>query len=341
MYSHVMTGHDLWRKAYPAAGADRARREAQILRVAAHPGIVELRGVAEEPDGSVVLSLSRLPGPDLTTAMPETPALGTALAAAVGAVVADLHAVGIAHGALEREHVVLDADGAPVLCGFGDAVLDADSQARRADVAGLIRLASTLIPGGTGSAAGRKVNRAIRRCRSADAVARRLAEIAPRLNPAEAASRPASRSRVVRIVFAVAAIVAVGGAWWALGRPSPRAPVVSASSASCPVVDAGCAPVASRGGVIKVGSARFQAGTSGDVVVLGRWRCTPIGLPAVLRPSTGQVWVFDRWPTGVAGVPGRLVGTVTDAASLRVVAGRCDRIEVVRAGALAPVRLTP
>jgi hypothetical protein len=78
------------------------------------------------------------------------------------------------------------------------------------------------------------------------------------------------------------------------------------------------------------------------VVVLGRWDCGPVGLPAVLVPSDGEVWAFDRWPTAAAAVAGRPIGRIPDAATLVVVpaANGCDRLTVVRHRG-APIQLQP
>jgi hypothetical protein len=78
---------------------------------------------------------------------------------------------------------------------------------------------------------------------------------------------------------------------------------------------------------------RYLVGDPGDVVVLGRWRCDSIALPALLRPQTGELWAFVAWPTPDHGVPGQLIANhLREAWGLRVLVGAsgCDRIEVER-----------
>ena len=55
-------------------------------------------------------------------------------------------------------------------------------------------------------------------------------------------------------------------------------------------------------GILSTDAGRYRIGSPGDTVVLGRWDCGPIALPALLHPGTGQVWVFDRWPVDGADV---------------------------------------
>jgi hypothetical protein len=87
--------------------------------------------------------------------------------------------------------------------------------------------------------------------------------------------------------------------------------------------------------VLTTATGRYLLGEPDDVVVLGRWRCGSIALPAVLRPVTGQLWAFVAWPAAGQGVPGQLVASNLRAAwSLRVLVGPsgCDRIEIERRG---------
>src|SRR5437588_6714281 len=88
--------------------AARLRREADLLDVAMHPGLVD---AIEFVDG---------PGPVLRTAyVGESLAGGPAIAvdevagvvAAVATTLADLHGLGLVHGAVIPSHVLLDDDG--------------------------------------------------------------------------------------------------------------------------------------------------------------------------------------------------------------------------------------
>jgi hypothetical protein len=87
--------------------------------------------------------------------------------------------------------------------------------------------------------------------------------------------------------------------------------------------------------VLTTATGRYLVGEPDDVVVLGRWLCDSIALPAVLRPDTGELWAFATWPTSSRGVPGQLVAKqLLGAWSLRVLvrASGCDQIEVERRG---------
>jgi hypothetical protein len=99
----------------PAASwRDRAtlRREGRLLARVAGDGVVELLDVLEARGRTalvlafVATDLGRHPDVDLG------PLAGT---------VDRLHRLGVTHGALCPDHVLLTADGRPVLCGFGAA----------------------------------------------------------------------------------------------------------------------------------------------------------------------------------------------------------------------------
>ena len=106
------------KKAAEAAQAVRIRREAELLAHARLPGVVELvalEGGADDP----VLVTARVEGTDLSRLSPLSVEEAAGVVAAVGAVVADLHDLGVVHGSLGPDHVVVRPDGRPVLCGFG------------------------------------------------------------------------------------------------------------------------------------------------------------------------------------------------------------------------------
>jgi hypothetical protein len=99
------------------SSAGRVHREAELLAAARHPGVVELVGVegsAERP----VLVTAPVDGPTLAAfgALDVEEAAG--LMAALASTLADLHDLGIVHGSVDADHVLVGSDGRPVLCGF-------------------------------------------------------------------------------------------------------------------------------------------------------------------------------------------------------------------------------
>ena len=93
------------------------RREVEVLRAVRHPGVVELVAVEEGPEGPTMLtapadapSLARLANLSLEEV--------AGVVAAVASTLADLHDLGIVHGGLTAEQVLVAADGRPVLRGF-------------------------------------------------------------------------------------------------------------------------------------------------------------------------------------------------------------------------------
>jgi hypothetical protein len=105
-----------------AAGpeADRLRDEAATLRLAAHPGVVQLIGLDEDDDGGVGLRLAVAGTRTFADLRTDLVAAARALAG-LATTVADLHDLGLVHGRITADHVVLDGAGRAVLCGFADA----------------------------------------------------------------------------------------------------------------------------------------------------------------------------------------------------------------------------
>ena len=109
---------------YKRAGTadERARlaHEAVVLRRVAHPGVVQLvRTEGGDPPSALVLRTQS--GGDLAGLGVQPGAVIAGLGAALATTVADLHAVGFSHGAIEAAHVLLDECGRPVLCSLGRA----------------------------------------------------------------------------------------------------------------------------------------------------------------------------------------------------------------------------
>ncbi|MDQ4070553.1 MAG: hypothetical protein M3203_13940, partial [Actinomycetota bacterium] len=106
-----------------AEEADRLQREASQLEAARHPGVVELVGVDGHGVGAILLT-AHVDGPTVAKVgrLPLEESAG--LLAALATTLADLHDLGLVHGAVSPEHVLVGAGGRPVLCslGYGGAV---------------------------------------------------------------------------------------------------------------------------------------------------------------------------------------------------------------------------
>jgi len=131
-----------------AAGGERIRAEAELLAAARHPGLVELVGVEGSTERPALVTVL-VDGPTLASPMALTVEEVAGVVGAVAATLADLHELGIVHGAVLPEHVLLGSDGRPVLCGFGSAgrVGEDDERHPATDVAALGRLLRRLATG--------------------------------------------------------------------------------------------------------------------------------------------------------------------------------------------------
>ena len=108
------------KRAVTDQGMARLRHEAEVLDTVRHPGVAELVELVEDAH-AVELRVSAIPGPSLAEADPLGVEEIAGVMAAVTATLADVHALGYVHGAVEASHVVLAPDGRPVLCSFGSA----------------------------------------------------------------------------------------------------------------------------------------------------------------------------------------------------------------------------
>lgn len=135
---HRNAEHDVWLARAPDGGApvvvkrcaragdpQRSRsllREGDVLARLSHSNVIELIGMVDDPPGHMLV-MAPIAGGSLRDLLDEQ---GTLTAGAVVAVldgVADavgyLAGLGLIHGALRPDHVLLAADGHPVLIGFG------------------------------------------------------------------------------------------------------------------------------------------------------------------------------------------------------------------------------
>ena len=101
-----------------AGHAARLRRQGELLAIAQVPGVVRLV-TREGPPHDPVLVTARVDGPDLARGPQLVVEEVAALVIELAGTLADLHELGVVHGAVLAEHVLLSSDGRPVLCGFG------------------------------------------------------------------------------------------------------------------------------------------------------------------------------------------------------------------------------
>jgi len=101
-----------------AEEAGRLKREAELLEAARHPGVVDLVGVDGSGMGSMLLT-AHVEGPTLAAVGPLPLEEAAGLLAALATTLADLHDLGLVHGAVCPEHVIVGPGGRPVLCSFG------------------------------------------------------------------------------------------------------------------------------------------------------------------------------------------------------------------------------
>ena len=136
-----VTGLEVVKAATTVADRCRLAREATLLHRAAHPGVVEIDG---EVPGELRL---RYRGTPLAMLEPLPADQATAFVRVVAETLADLHQVGIAHGRIRADHVVIDEGNRARLCGFADAA-EATDESRAADVADLGGLLEQLLERG-------------------------------------------------------------------------------------------------------------------------------------------------------------------------------------------------
>ncbi len=194
------------------ASATALQHEARMLGRVRHPNIVELVAAPDQDDPSLITALA---GSDDLAVRPPTDIAGARSALrSMAATLADLHAMGFAHGAVGAEHFVSGPGGRLTLCSFRRAreVSNADSAGCAADgrsLAGVIRWWLATI----------QSTRADRR------IAAQLAEVADALESAE----PPPLSRVVAMLDAPRRQAARTPAWRrprrvaAAERPAPSA----------------------------------------------------------------------------------------------------------------------
>ena len=108
-------------KQVPAERAGEIEREAEMLKRLDHPGLVRLVDIVETADGGRALHTEFVSSDTWATRPLTEPTERAAAMAALAAVVADLHQLGVAHLQLIPPHVLHGDNDRPVLCGLTQA----------------------------------------------------------------------------------------------------------------------------------------------------------------------------------------------------------------------------
>jgi serine/threonine protein kinase len=108
------------------AGAGALAHEAAILGEVRHPGVVELVGLHGSAD-HLVLATAMAGVHTAATAPGLSPSRAVRAVGQLASAVAHLHRVGLCHGRVTPDHVVMDPAGRVRLCGFGLAAPATDS----------------------------------------------------------------------------------------------------------------------------------------------------------------------------------------------------------------------
>ncbi len=345
------------KQAETPADRERLRSEAGVLTAVAHPGVVRLIRTEGDPPNELVFGW--VDGSDFTGLEIGSQDVLAGIGAAIATTLADIHDLGLVHGAVSPVHVLIDGAGRPVLCGFG-AARRPSSPAQLAELAGddtaaLARLLLTRLS----TSADARVRTTLRvaagqrgRSRRGDArwLARELIRRVPgarlpevgvpteTLADTDRLDLPTPRWPPPRWIARamVAAVIAVGiGVAVVTLRPARSARPPRAAVAQCAVVDRSCRPVAWPDGVIATGQGHFRVSAPPrSIVVLGRWDCDGEALPAIAETSTGSVWLFDSWPGPGQSRAARLVAQVREVSGLAVIptSAGCDLLRITRTG---------
>jgi tRNA A-37 threonylcarbamoyl transferase component Bud32 len=313
---------------------ERLRAEAEMLRRAAHPGVVPLASYRDLEDRTE-LATARIDGQNLAFSPPADAATAVSYAAAIASTVADLHQLGIVHRRLTADHVLVDPSGRPILCGFAEATTGDPETDLRA-LGALFELLAGSVPA-TSNRDARVVRRLLAlaeraRGESPPPTAAALAEAAGRLASrtfglAPGRGRPlrdrfGTRRRKANAIVTIAglAVLALGGRVRITAGPSALAPAATTTTreAARSATTTAALPTTSTGGPkhVEAGGARFEIGREGDVVVFGDWDCDGEPGAALLRPATGAIYMFDVLATPGSNIEGRPIAQIEGAQTL-------------------------
>ena len=126
-------------KQVPAERAADIQREADLLTRLDHPGLVRFVDIVETADGGRALHTEFVNSDTWASRPLADPAERAAGMAALAAVVADLHQLGVAHLQLTPPHILHGENDLPVLCGLTSAA-EATPENRHTDLVALADL---------------------------------------------------------------------------------------------------------------------------------------------------------------------------------------------------------
>jgi tRNA A-37 threonylcarbamoyl transferase component Bud32 len=323
----------------------RLEREASLLVEARHAGVVTLLEYGRDDRGPR-LRLEDAGGATLETILAAGSADETLppLLASLATTIADLHDIGVVHGAIAASHVLVDPRGRPLLCSFGYGG-HTDQQDADLDVGALAGLVDRVMGDRLSPELAQLVEVA-HRTRRSRVSARDLAEalsrearghrgwpgnsarvLRPRalMSASDVGSVDLRFSRPPAVVLAAAAaggllvaiallVLVTGSGGTQRGAPVRAAAVgIRPARLGAPTVANGPS-FAYTGGVLSYSGERFAVGEPGDQVAVGRWFCRDPEL-ALLRPD-GSIYIFDRLATAGVDVEGRLIARAPGASWL-------------------------
>jgi tRNA A-37 threonylcarbamoyl transferase component Bud32 len=306
-------------------------READLLRRAAHPGVVAVVSFTATTDRAELVL--RAPS-DHTVAqrLPETVIGCLDFVSAVADIVADLHAIGIAHGAIRPDHVLVTANDQPVLCGFGNAHAVVDPELFAADVVALGELLAWLVRRAPEDRRGaRIVASLLDRSRDRSVTARALAIAMVDARRQTGAARAGAKKPALGALVALGAIASGVAVFGDTGAPAATrvAPTTSGPSTTTSLI-------VTELPVVEIGGVTYQLGDRGDRAFFVP--CEGLDRVVVLRPGSGDLFVFDELAAPGTPRTARSAGRVDGAVEvLPRTDGDCSEFLVATDDQLLPV----
>jgi serine/threonine protein kinase len=280
--------------------------EADLLRRSAHPGVVAVVSFTSTLDRAELV-LTAPTEYTVAERMPESISACLDFVAAIADIVADLHAIGVAHGAIRPDHVLVTEHDQPVLCGFGNAQTVVDPQLFSADVVAIGELLAWLARRMPSDArAARRVTAIAARSREPEVTARALG-FAMVDDPRRVKMRRGGTSHrpATSALIALGAIATAAALFADSGAPRVGAPTTEATSPATTAQPASDSPR------VEVDGVSYRVGQPGDLAFFVP--CEGSDRVVVIRPVTGDLFVFDRFAEPGAPLTASSVGRVEGA----------------------------